>query len=119
MKIVVTAKDPSPSSQIDPRFGRTAFLLLFDTENDHWETVDNTSANSAEHGAGVQAAQTVCGLGADVVITGDVGPKAFAVLAAGGVKVYRGGSRTALNAVEAFQQKQLQELQKPDVSRVG
>lgn len=116
MKIVVTAKASSPQSEIDARFGRSAFFLLFDTENDHWEAVDNTAATSAAHGAGIQAAQTVCRLGTEVVITGNVGPKAFAVLEAGGVRVYRGDRETALHAVEALRKGQLPEMHEPHAS---
>lgn len=110
MKIVVSAKGGTPESDVDPRFGRAACFLAFDTEGGDWQTVDNTQALSAAHGAGIQSAETVCGLGADVVISGHVGPKAYTVLAAGGVKMYRGDARTAVEAVEAFRRGQLPEL---------
>ena len=110
MKIVLSAKDKAPGSEVDPRFGRAAFLLVFDTTSEAWESVDNASAMSAAHGAGIQAAETACRLGAGAVISGHVGPKAFSVLSAGGVKVYRGDARTALEAVEAFRRGQLPEL---------
>jgi predicted Fe-Mo cluster-binding NifX family protein len=52
----------------------------------------------------------VCKLGADIAISGHVGPKAFTVLAAGGVKIYRCDVRTALEAVDGFRRGQLPEL---------
>ena len=110
MKIVVGAKGGTPESEVDPRFGRAACFLVFDTESGVWQAVDNVSAISAAHGAGIQSAETVCRLGADTVISGHVGPKAFTVLVAGGVKIYRGDARTAREAVEAFQRGQLAEL---------
>ena len=110
MKIVVSAKGGTPESEVDPRFGRAACFLVFDTESGAWQAVDNVSAISAAHGAGIQSAETVCRLGADTVISGHVGPKAFTVLVAGGVKIYRGDARTAREAVEAFQRGQLAEL---------
>jgi predicted Fe-Mo cluster-binding NifX family protein len=110
MKIVVSAKGGAPESEVDPRFGRAACFLVFDTESGVWQAVDNASAMSAAHGAGIQSAETVCRLGANTVISGHVGPKAFTVLVAGGVKVYRGDARTAREAVEAFQRGQLPEL---------
>jgi len=110
MKIVVSAKGKEPESEVDPRFGRASCFLVFDTESGAWQTVDNASAVSAAHGAGIQSAETVCRLGANIVISGHVGPKAFSVLAAGGVKVYRGDARTALEAVEAFRRGRLPEL---------
>ena len=110
MKIVVSAKGGTPESEVDPRFGRAACFLVFDTESGVWQTVDNASAISAAHGAGIQSAETVCRLGADVVISEHVGPKAFTVLSAGGVKIYRGDARTALEAVDGFRRGQLPEL---------
>jgi predicted Fe-Mo cluster-binding NifX family protein len=74
-----------------------------------WHSDDNASSQSAAHGAGIQAAETVCGLGANIVISGHVGPKAFTVLAAGGVKVYCSIAQNALEAVKAFQRGELAE----------
>ena len=41
----------------------------------------------ARQGAGIQSAETVAKLGAEVVITGSVGPKAYRALQAAGIKV--------------------------------
>ena len=38
-------------------------------------------------GAGIQAAETVCRSGANVVLTGSVGPKAFRALSAAGIQI--------------------------------
>ena len=110
MKIVVSAKGNAPESEVDARFGRAACFLVFDTERGAWQSAGNVPAQSAAHGAGIQSAETVCRLGANIVISGHVGPKAFAVLKAAGVRMYRGDARTAQEAVEAFQRNQLPEL---------
>jgi predicted Fe-Mo cluster-binding NifX family protein len=110
MKIVVSAKGQVPDSEVDPRFGRAACFLVFDTGSGAWQAVDNAQALSSAHGAGIQSAETACRLGAEIVISGHVGPKALTVLAAGGVKIYQGDARTAREAVEAFQRGQLAEL---------
>lgn len=110
MKIAVSARGETPESEVDPRFGRAACFMVFDTGSGAWQAVANESARSAYQGAGIQSAETVCRLGADIVISGHVGPKAFTVLASGGVRVYRGDARTSREAVEAFQRGQLPEL---------
>jgi predicted Fe-Mo cluster-binding NifX family protein len=102
MRIVVSARGAAPASEVDPRFGRAASLLVFDTESGAWQAIDTMDARGAAHGAGIQTAETVCRLGATGVISGQVGPKAFAVLATGGVRIFRGDGRTAREAVEAF-----------------
>jgi predicted Fe-Mo cluster-binding NifX family protein len=102
MKIVVRAKGVTRESEVDPRFGRAAHFPVFDDETDHWESVANGQAQSAGHGAGIQAAETVCCLGAETLITGCVGPKTLAVLAAGAVRVYCGDGRNVADAVVAL-----------------
>ena len=114
MKIVVSAKGETADSEMDPRFGRARFFLVFDTGGGSWQAVNNEQALSAVHGAGIQAAETVCRMGADSVISGHVGPKAFRVLAASGVKVYCSAPRSAREAVEAFGRDELQELTEQD-----
>jgi predicted Fe-Mo cluster-binding NifX family protein len=114
MKIVVSAKGGSPDSELDPRFGRAAGFLVFDTESGSWKAVDNSTALSAAHGAGIQSAEKVSRLGASIVISGHVGPKAYAVLAAEGIRVYSSEARTPLAAVEAFQRGELAEQRESD-----
>lgn len=102
MKVVVSAKGMDPDSEMDTHFGRAACFLLFDTDDGSWHAFENVQAQSAAHGAGIQAAESVCRMGAGVVISGQVGPKASSVLAAGGVRIYRGSPGTAREAVAEF-----------------
>ena len=110
MKIAISSTGKDPESEVDPRFGRAAYLLVFDTESSAWNAVDNSEAQALAHAAGIRAAETVCRAGARIVISGDVGPKALAVLVAGDVHVYRCGATTARGAVEAFRRGELAEL---------
>jgi predicted Fe-Mo cluster-binding NifX family protein len=110
VKIAISARGREPQSEVDPRFGRAAFFLLFDTGSSAWSAIENRIAADAAHGAGIQAAETVCREGVHAVISGHVGPKAFAVLSGSGIKAYRGDARTVQEALEAFERGQLQEL---------
>lgn len=107
MKIVVSAQGTPESSAVDPRFGRAAHLLLYDTDSGRWQRLETASA---VQGAGVQAAEAVCLAGAEALITGHVGPKASQVLSAGGVKVYQGDGRSVRQAVEDFSAGRLAEI---------
>jgi len=42
MKIAVSSQGPGLDSQIDPRFGRTAYLLIIDTATSGVEVLDNS-----------------------------------------------------------------------------
>lgn len=50
--------------------------------------------------AGIKAAQTILNQNVDVVLTGNIGPNAFNVLAAAGVKTVTGISGTVRDVVE-------------------
>lgn len=109
MKVVITCQGKSLDDRADPRFGRCAYFLLVDTEKDSVEAVTNPGARAAG-GAGPQAAQKVGGLGAQAVITGNVGPKAADSLAALKLKVYQANDGTAREALEAFKAGKLKEI---------
>ena len=115
MKIAVTAQDRDLDSLVDPRFGRTRYFLLIDVETGEFTVHDNAQNLNAVQGAGIQAAQTVVQLGAEAVLTGNVGPKAFATLQAGRVAVYPGATGTVRQALEEFRAGRLGAAGKPNV----
>ncbi|MBD3317610.1 MAG: dinitrogenase iron-molybdenum cofactor biosynthesis protein [Chitinivibrionales bacterium] len=115
MKICITAQEPSPDSPIDPRFGRAAHFVVYDSEAKSWGIIDNKQNLQAAQGAGIQAAATVVNAGCGVLITGHCGPKAFAALSKAGVTAYTVSGVNAKEAVEQFKQGTLTKLQTADV----
>ena len=116
MKIAVSATTDSPQSPVDPRFGRAKWFMLFESEGATWKTVDNVQNLNASQGAGIQAAANVVNAGAEVLISGHCGPKAFTVLTKAGVAVYRiSGEYTVTTAMEAYRKGVLQKLENADV----
>jgi predicted Fe-Mo cluster-binding NifX family protein len=87
MKIAISSEGPALDDQIDPRFGRAAGFVLVDPDNMETQYIDNGQCQVLAQGAGIMAAQTIARAGAGWVLTGYVGPKAFQVLAAAGIKV--------------------------------
>lgn len=114
MKICVSASSNTLDANVDPRFGRCPYFVIVDSETMESEVVSNDSTNAA-HGAGIQAAQTVANSGATVVITGNVGPNAFKVLSATGIKIITGVSGSIKEAVEKYKNGELQETTNPTV----
>jgi predicted Fe-Mo cluster-binding NifX family protein len=107
MKIVVTTTAPNIEADVDPRFGRSACLIVVDTDTMHWAAHPNPGAG-ASGGAGTLAAQFVADQGAEAAISGDFGPNAYRALEAAGVSMYvLGQSRTAHDAIERFKLGQL------------
>jgi len=115
MRIAVTSQGRETTSPVDPRFGRAKYFAVVDTESGEWSVADNTQNLNALQGAGIQAGKNVVDLNVQAVITGHVGPKAFATLQAGGVRIYTGADGTVADAVEQFQAGQLEETAAADV----
>ncbi len=115
MKVVVTTKGAGQESELDPRFGRAAGFVLVDTESGETRSVDNSEGVQAAQGAGIKAAEIVSRLGAESIITGHCGPKAFRALHAAGIEVYTCTSGTVAEAVALLKTGELKRSQGPDV----
>jgi predicted Fe-Mo cluster-binding NifX family protein len=102
MVIAISAQGNDLQGQVDPRFGRAKHFLLVDTETMGFEVVRNEQNFSLPQGAGIQAAQVVTNHQAEVVITGNCGPKAFKTLEAAGIKVVVGVSGSIEDAIQAY-----------------
>jgi predicted Fe-Mo cluster-binding NifX family protein len=115
MKIIVTAKGETLAAPVDQRFGRAAKFVVYDTETKVSEAVDNSQSLEAAQGAGIQAAETVSRLGAECLLTGHCGPKAFRALTAAGIRIYNGASGTVGEAIASFETGKLARAAEADV----
>jgi predicted Fe-Mo cluster-binding NifX family protein len=115
MKICVTAQAESLDAQIEARFGRCSFFVIVNSETMTYEVVSNTAVN-AMGGAGVQAAQTLVDKDVSVVLTGNIGPNAYRVLSAAGIRMVTGVTGNVENAVKQYQKGTLSETTGPTVS---
>ena len=115
MKVAVTSQGEELSSEIDPRFGRAKWLIVVDTETGTSEAHDNTVNLNAAQGAGIQTGQNIANLGAEAVITGNVGPNAFKTLNAANVKIFLTEKQTVQDAIDSFKAGKLKEVDKANV----
>ena len=109
-KIAFTTVGAGADSQVDSRFGRAQWVLIYDSASDEWQAIDNSPAVAKRGAAGVGAASLLVRRGVKVVITGECGPKALSTLAAAGVKVYDGSGRTAKQALADYRVGRLREI---------
>ena len=115
MKIAVTAQANELSSEIDVRFGRSKWLIVVDTGTGEFQAHDNVVNLNAAQGAGIQTGQNIANLGADVVITGNVGPNAFKTLNAAEVKIFLAQKQTVQEAIDSFKAGNLKEVDQANV----
>ena len=102
MKIAFTTSGEGLEAAVDPRFGRAPRFLIVDTETQDFSLLDNQQNVQARQGAGVQASTAVIQAGAEAVVTGNCGPRAFEALTRAGLRVYTGVSGTIADALEAL-----------------
>lgn len=89
-KVAITSEGPSLSDKMDPRFGRAGGFVVVDLGTHDTTYVDNGSSQVLAQGAGIQAAENLVNAGAQALLTGHVGPKAFAALQAAGIAMVQG-----------------------------
>jgi len=114
MKIAITSQGNDLNAEMDPRFGRCQFFIIYDTETDTFEALDNASM-SLGGGAGIQSAQTISEKGAEAILTGNVGPNAFRTLSAAGIEIFAGVSGKVSEVVDQFKQGTLKPYTAPSV----
>lgn len=107
MKIAVTSTGTDLDAQVDPRFGRAAYILVVDSKTFELEVFDNKENVNALKGAGIQAAKMVSDKKAEVLLTGFCGPNAFKALQAAKIGVSNNAEGSVRDAVKAYLDGQL------------
>lgn len=115
MKIAFTTSGDSLDAPLNSTFGRAPKFLIYDLDRGKLTLVDNRPNLGAAQGAGIQAAQTVILSGAQCLISGHCGPKAFRVLSAAGVKVFYTDAQTVADALKDYLAGNLVEASSADV----
>lgn len=115
MKIALTTSGKDLDSPLDPSFGRAQNFLIHDTESQVIVIISNEQNLNAAQGAGIQAGQTIAKAGAQALITGHCGPKAFRVLEAAGIKVFNTNAPTISEALARYRAGELIEAKAANV----
>jgi predicted Fe-Mo cluster-binding NifX family protein len=79
MKIAITSKGNSLSSNLDQRFGRCAYFVIYDTETKSMEFIPNPNKDVQE-GAGPASVQLVASRSVSKIISGEFGIKIKSLL---------------------------------------
>jgi len=115
MRICITSTGPNLDFSIDPRFGRCQYFLLLDEKGNLKESLAN-SGMGAMRGAGIAASQQIVNKGAEILITGNIGPNAFGALMAGKVKVFLASpGMSAKEVFKAWKENKLSQVEGPSV----
>jgi len=109
MKIAITSMGAKLEDKVDPRFGRCHYFILFDTDTNKFEAIENTGAQGMG-GVGIQSGQIMADKGVETLLTGNCGPNAFQTLQAAGIKVITGASGTVQEAIDKYKSGELKAI---------
>lgn len=79
MKIAITSTGNSPNSNIDSRFGRCSYFVIYNNESKSTEYIPN-SAKDADEGSGLAAVELLASKKVEKVISGEFGIKIKSLL---------------------------------------
>ncbi len=118
MKIAISAKGRQINDSVDMRFGRTEYFIIADENGQLIDVLDN-AAQSATGGAGIAAAQAVLDSGADILITGQLGPNAMRVISSASIPAYQAVEGTILENIQAFAAGKLSKITESGPAHAG
>lgn len=95
-------------SDISMHFGRTPYLTIIKIENDEIKDIDTIEIQGKHTGGSKTPAEIISNSGVDVLLCGNLGPKAVSMLQNSGMEVYSGASGKVEDAFKAWQTGMLQ-----------
>ncbi len=101
MKIAISVQSKEEGGLFEPRFGRTNYFAIYDTESGAIEFVDNPNA-AAVGGAGPKTVQFLLDLGVQAVISGQLGANASMAAKNAGLEVYQAMGGTLQEVINDF-----------------
>ncbi len=103
MKIAISTTGETLASELDPKFGRAQYFIVYDIEQEKISAVINNTLNvNAQGGAGTNASQLIANSGATAVISGNFGPNAFKGLNAFDIEIYSSEVQTIKEVINNF-----------------
>jgi predicted Fe-Mo cluster-binding NifX family protein len=103
MKVMITVKENAGlDSELDSRFGRAAYFLVYDTDEEKIVSMDENLFKNEDSGAGIKTGAFVIEKGCRAVIGPQTGPKLSEILREANVKQIAESKGTAKEALERY-----------------
>lgn len=112
-KIAIASSEKQPNALASNRFARCECFAIYDRHSDSFDCYDNFAKGEAS-GAGNKAAKILGDLNVDVVLVPEVGPKAFDMLHAFDIDVYKyEKNQTVKDVLKSFLNQELKRVTGP------
>jgi predicted Fe-Mo cluster-binding NifX family protein len=114
MKIAVASSGKWLDCAVDEHTGRAAFFIVYDTDQETFEAVENWDSRECIHWAGPRTAEALARVDADALVVRRIGPSAFRKLTDAGIDVYFVDAVTAVDAIRRFREGTLPRAEAPN-----
>jgi len=115
MKIAVTSQGASRNYHVNQRFGQTKYIVVYNTETDAYMFKSNELNLNATHRTAIKTVMSIFETGAEVLITGNCGPKALHELHDKKIRVFTGVIDSVKQAIKDYGRGMLKEVHSADV----
>lgn len=101
MKIAIPVEENNLKSKICVSFGRTPYFLIYDTNSNKSDYVENSAANSTG-GAGIKAAQIIVDNKVSALLTPRCGQNAAEVMKSADIEIFKTISNSIQENIDLF-----------------
>ncbi len=118
MLIAITSEGMDPDSLVTEKFGRTPFIIIYDTEKSTFESLRNPYTKIFG-GAGIQTSQFIIEKNVAAVITIEIGIPPFRLIESAGVEVYSCSKMQVKEVADQFVEGKLSIINQDEFRKVG
>jgi predicted Fe-Mo cluster-binding NifX family protein len=108
MIVAIPTEMDSLNSKISERFARTAYFLIYNTNDDSYEFISHEMQQ--EHGAGTKIVNELSVRNVEAVISKNIGLNALQALKVGNIKAYIASAGNVKENIDFLKSKKLQEF---------
>jgi predicted Fe-Mo cluster-binding NifX family protein len=101
VRLLVTSEGTDMDALVAEEFGHAPYFVVVDPGTMEFQVFDNVLEDT-DIGYGIQTAENIIKVGADVVITGFIGPHGVKKLWSKGIKIVTDEEGTVRQAVQAY-----------------
>lgn len=118
MLIAITSDGQDLNSLVSERFGKSPFIIIYETENHSFHSLPNPYVNIFG-GAGIQTAQFIIEKNVTAVITSELESNAFHFLKTAGIKIYCCSKEKVIDIVDKFNDRKLQIIKNGYIEKIS
>jgi len=113
-KVAICASGDSPNAKVADHFARCSFFWVWDAADQSFEIVPNQDTSTG-HGAGLHAIRRLTSEGVGIIITRQIGSRAFFAMQRLGIKIYSDQDQSGVDdCFQKYLKDQLEELAEPN-----